>query len=486
MKLSRLATKVENLANAKILCIGDVMLDRFVYGLVERTSPEAPVPVLNINEEKKMLGGAGNVAHNIVSLGAKVTLVSVVGDDLVGRELTTMVGQEKLIEPYLLVESGRKSTQKTRFVAGNQQLLRADNETIHQISESVSENLLRIAHDLIPDSDVLVISDYAKGLINQEVSESLINAANLANIKIIVDPKGPDFKKYKNCQIITPNRHELSIATDLKTDSSTEIIDAARKLMESFDIDHTLVTRSAEGISLISRNGCVEHLPADAREVYDVSGAGDTVVASLSAALGAGIDLKESAALANAAAGVAVGKTGTATTYTSDLLHALRSQDLNNTEAKVVTHGTAQKSLDIWRMNDEIIGFTNGCFDLLHPGHISLLRQAKANCDRLIVGLNSDTSVKRLKGEDRPIQGEDARAQVLASLEIVDLVIIFAEDTPISLLKEILPDILVKGSDYTLDEVIGKDIVLQNGGKIFLADIEPGHSTSETINRIRD
>ena len=486
MKLSTLSTQVENLANARVLCVGDIMLDRFVYGSVERTSPEAPVPVLGIINEKKMLGGAGNVARNIVSLAAKATLISVVGDDPVGRELTSMVGKENGIDPCLLVESGRVSTEKTRFVAGNQQLLRADNEMISPISELVSGNLLRVAKDLINESDVLIISDYAKGIINENICQSLITEARKSGKRIIVDPKGSNFSQYRDSNIITPNRNELHAATGLNVNTSEEMISAATKLMEKFNLDHTFITRSSEGISLVSRDGKVEHLNAQAREVYDVSGAGDTVVAALAVALGANISLSDSARLANAAAGVVVGKAGTAVAETSELVHALRASDLTDAEAKIVPLKNAIQTINSWRKDGDTIGFTNGCFDLLHPGHISLLCQAHAKCDRLIVGLNSDNSIKKLKGKDRPIQGEDARAQVLASLETVDLVIVFGEDTPLNLIQNILPEILVKGSDYTEEEVIGADIILRNGGKILLTTLEPGYSTTNTISRLKE
>ncbi len=485
MKLSNLSTRVETLSNARVLCIGDIMLDRFIYGSVERTSPEAPVPVLRIINEKKMLGGAGNVVRNIVSLGAKATLISVVGDDSVGRELTSMVGSEPDIEPCLLVESGRASTQKTRFVAESQQLLRADYETNDPISEKVADNLIRMAKDIINESDVLILSDYAKGVIGEKICETLIAIARNENKEIVIDPKGSDFSKYKYSNIITPNRNELANATGLSVQTSEEIIRAADTLIKKYNIDHVLVTKSSEGISLVSSNGKAAHLKAQAREVYDVSGAGDTVVAALATSLGANISLYDSARLANTAAGVVVEKAGTAVAEISEIVHALRANDLSDAEAKIIPLSTAIHSIASWRNDGEKIGFTNGCFDLLHPGHISLLRQARANCDRLIVGLNSDISVKRLKGSSRPIQGENARAQVLASLETVDLVVIFEEETPVTLIESILPDVLIKGSDYTEEQVVGADIVRENGGKVLLANLESGYSTTETISRLQ-
>ena len=485
MKLSSLSTKVENLARARVLCIGDIMLDRFVYGAVERTSPEAPVPVLRIDSELTMLGGAGNVVRNLVSLGAEAVLLSVVGDDPVGHNLTTMVGEEARIDPCLLVEPGRVSTQKTRFVADNQQLLRADSETTAPLSSQTADNLLRMADDLIASADVVVLSDYAKGVISDEVCRAVIERARAAGKTVVVDPKGQDFTRYRGANVITPNRGELAAATGAPVGTSDEIVTAARHVLAQLDIDHALVTRSAEGMSLVGRDDGTAHLPAQAREVYDVSGAGDTVVATLAASLAAGIELAEAAALANTAAGVVVGKSGTAAVHTSDLLHALRASDLTTAEAKVLPLGDALDAVNHWRREGRSIGFTNGCFDLLHPGHISLLRQARATCDRLIVGLNSDQSVRRLKGDERPVQTENARAQVLASLEIVDLVVIFGEDTPLNLIEALRPDCLVKGADYAVDEVVGGDIVTGYGGRIVLAELEPGFSTTNTISRLR-
>lgn len=485
MKLSTLATHVENLAGARVLCVGDIMLDRFVYGHVERTSPEAPVPVLRIDRDHTMLGGAGNVVRNLVSLGAQAVLLSVVGDDPVGHTLTNMVGDEERVDPCLLVQPGRTSTQKTRFVASSQQLLRADSETTDDLSAQTIESLLRMADELIGDTDVIVLSDYAKGVLGDSVCRNIIERSRAAGKIVVVDPKGRDFERYRGANVITPNRGELGAAAGQHVETSADITAAARDILVQCGIENALVTRSHEGMSLVGQTDTSVHLPAQAREVFDVSGAGDTVVATLAAALAAGMDLESAAALANTAAGVVVGKAGTAVVHTSDLLHALRASDLSTAEAKVLPLGDALETVKHWRHDNLSIGFTNGCFDLLHPGHISLLRQSRARCDRLVVGLNSDNSIRRLKGEDRPVQGEDARAQVLASLETVDLVVIFDEDTPINLIETLRPDCLIKGADYTVDEVVGGDFVTAYGGQVVLAELEPGFSTTGTIKRLR-
>lgn len=482
---STLVSHIEWLSQAKILCVGDLMLDRFVYGEVERTSPEAPVPILGIERQSVMLGGVGNVARNLISLGARATLLSVVGDDEVGRNLTQMVGEEDRIEPYLLVEPGRPSTEKTRFVAGGQQLLRTDRETRRWISQQSAENLLRMAEDIIPECDVLVISDYAKGILTDELCQALIKRARAENKPVVVDPKGDNYACYKGASIITPNRRELGAATGAAVGTDGEIVSAGKALIAQLEIEALLVTRSQDGMTLISGDGQVEHLPAQAREVFDVSGAGDTVVATLASALAKGVELIEAAALANVAASVVVAKSGTAVVYAADLLHAVRASDLTSSEAKIVPLTAALEAIEKWRLEGQKMGFTNGCFDLLHPGHISLLRQSKGSCGRLIVGLNSDASVRRLKGEERPVQSESARAQVLASLETIDLVVIFGEDTPIKMIEAIRPDVLIKGGDYRIEEVVGAEFVQGYGGKVLLANTEAGFSTSRTIEKLQ-
>jgi D-beta-D-heptose 7-phosphate kinase/D-beta-D-heptose 1-phosphate adenosyltransferase len=482
---SVLASHIESLGDSQVLCVGDLMLDRFIYGAVERTSPEAPVPVLRIGRDDAMLGGVGNVVRNLVSLGARACLLSAVGDDEVGRTLTTMVGHEARVEPHLLVERGRASTEKTRFVAEGQQLLRADSETTEAITPRTAETLRRMAEDVIPDCNVVVFSDYAKGVLTGELSNTLLALARGAGKAVVVDPKGRDYERYRGASVITPNRGELAAALGETVEGDDAVVAAARRLIIKFELGAALITRSQEGMTLVSSDGRVEHLPAQAREVYDVSGAGDTVIATLAAALGQGVDLIEAAALANTAAGVVVSKAGTAVVHAADLLRAVRASDLSSSEAKIVPLPAALELAIAWRTDGFRIGFANGCFDLLHPGHISLLRQARAACDRLVIGLNSDASVRRLKGHDRPVQSEGARAQVLASLETVDLVVIFGEDTPMRLIEGLKPDVLVKGSDYTVDRVVGGEFVQSHGGSVLIAENEPGFSTTQTIQRLR-
>ncbi len=480
-----LLSHVPALAQSRVLCVGDLMLDRFVYGVVERTSPEAPVPVLRIEKESVMLGGAGNVVRNIVSLGATASLVSVVGDDSVGRELTTMVGTESRVEPHLLVEPGRASTIKTRYVADGQQLLRADLETVQGIADLCAENLMRVTADSVTSCDVVVLSDYSKGVLTDRVVSSLIADALATGKPAVVDPKGREFSRYHGAHVITPNRRELGEATGLPTESDDEIVIAARQVMETCEIDALLITRSQDGMTVVSRDGTLAHLPTQARTVFDVSGAGDTVVATFAAAIGRGVRLEDAAALANVAAGIVVGKSGTATAYDWELANALEPVRDAATASKIKSLAELLQTVESWRESGQAVGFTNGCFDLLHPGHMALLRESKSYCDRLIVAINSDDSVRRLKGPDRPVQLELARADILASLEMVDAVTVFGDDTPLGLIEAIRPDVLVKGADYTLEGVVGGDLVKGYGGKVMLARIEPNFSTTNTIAKLR-
>jgi D-beta-D-heptose 7-phosphate kinase/D-beta-D-heptose 1-phosphate adenosyltransferase len=479
-----LAARIAQLRNSRVLCVGDLMLDRFVSGEVSRISPEAPIPVFRITGESRMLGGAGNVARNVTALGGGACLVAVVGDDTEGRELAAMAGAEDRLEPGLVVEPDRPSTVKTRYTASGQQLLRADRETARQITQESAENVARLVADAVPSCDVVVLSDYAKGVLAPAVVEAAIGTARDAGKPVVVDPKGTDFDRYRGASVLTPNRGELAAAAGMAVDDESSVAAAAATLIERCAVGAMVVTRGKDGLSLVGPDGAARHLPAEAREVYDVSGAGDSVVATFAAALGQGAPLDDSARLANHAAGIVVGKIGTAVVYSDDLLHAIHADEWSTIEAKIVTLAGALDRLGRWRRQGQRIGFTNGCFDLLHPGHLSLLAQAGAECDRLVVGLNGDASAARLKGPDRPIQTEAARAQVLASLASVDLVVTFDEDTPLDLIEALRPDLLVKGADYKLDEVVGADVVQRNGGKVLLATIEPGHSTTKTIARL--
>ena len=477
-----LGAYVKRFSRASVLVVGDAMLDRYVYGEVTRVSPEAPVPILTVTREVAMPGGAGNVVRNLIALDASAAFVSVVGDDGAGSDLTGLIGGQERVEPWLLVQGGRTTTLKTRYIAQGQHLIRADREETMALPARLAERLVRIALDAMAATTVTILSDYRKGVLSPEVTAQLISGAKHLGRKVIVDPKGRDYALYRGADVITPNRRELAEATGMPVDGEAAIVAAARALQAAHDFGAVLVTRSEDGMSLIMP-GEVHHFPGEAKEVFDVSGAGDTVVATLAAALAASVPLPEAARLANIAGGIVVGKVGTAVTHPADILAAITPA--TGALTKVVTAAAAAEAAERWRTRGYKVGFTNGCFDLLHPGHVHLLEQCRAMCDRLIVGINSDTSVKRLKGPTRPAQGEAARAAVLASLASVDLVCLFEEDTPIEVIKQIKPDLLIKGSDYTRETVVGAELVESWGGAVALAELLPGHSTTATLARLR-
>jgi D-beta-D-heptose 7-phosphate kinase/D-beta-D-heptose 1-phosphate adenosyltransferase len=483
-ELSALADRVDLLANTQVLCVGDAMLDRFVYGSVDRISPEAPIPVLLVEREDAMLGGAGNVVRNLVALGAKPTFVSVVGDDAAGREVTRLVGEHGEIDPCLVVETGRQTTIKTRFFASHQQLLRSDRESRAGVTGPIRDQLLARADKIMDKAGVVVLSDYGKGVLAPAVTAELIKRAQAKGKAVVVDPKGSDYSIYAGATVVTPNRKELFEATGMAVDGDEAVVVAARHLIETCGLGAVLVTRSQDGMTLVEAGGAVHHLAAEAREVFDVSGAGDTVVATLAAAMASGASLLDGAQLANVAAGIVVGKVGTAVAYADELVAALHLGDLTAGESKIVPLTKAAELIERWRRKGQKVGFTNGCFDLLHPGHVSILTQSKAACDRLVVGLNSDASVQRLKGPTRPVQSEAARATVLSSLSSVDLVVIFGEDTPQKAIEALRPDVLVKGADYTVDKVVGAEFVQSYGGKVILAELVDGQSTTNTIKKM--
>jgi D-beta-D-heptose 7-phosphate kinase / D-beta-D-heptose 1-phosphate adenosyltransferase len=475
---------VERLAAARVLVLGDVMLDRYVYGSVDRMSPEAPVPVLRQTSLRAMAGGAGNVARNIAALGGKALLIGLIGDDPAGRELQAMLGDEHNVSARLIADRQRPTTVKTRFIAGRQQLLRLDDEAPHPATGETAAALLAALKSALGSVDIVLLSDYAKGVLGDEVLQRAIAMIHGAGKRLVVDPKSRDFRRYAGADLLTPNRGELAAATGMTGEDDESVAAAAQKAIATAGVAALLVTRSERGMTLIEPGRPPLHLAAEAREVFDVSGAGDTSIAALASALAVGADLPQAARLANTAAGIAAGKLGTAVVHPADLLGALQARTVLASEAKVVALESALERIQRWRAGGERIAFTNGCFDLIHPGHVSLLGQARAAADRLIVGLNSDASIQRLKGPDRPVQNETARGIVLASLGMVDLVLVFDEDTPIELIRAIRPEVLVKGADYRVDQVVGADLVQGYGGRVLLADLLAGHSTTGTIERV--
>lgn len=479
---------LDRLSKSRVLVIGDIMLDRFVYGQVSRVSPEGPIPVLRVMSEKTMLGGAGNVLRNLCSLGARATLIGVVGEDEPGAQIYTLLGAEKNAVPRLVHQAGRPTSVKVRFVAQNQQLVRADTEDDSPLADSTVKSLMQRFEMSIQDCDVVILSDYAKGVLSGDVTAELISKCRALDKKVIVDPKGLDYTRYAGASLITPNRAEMVQACRMEPApeiyDDAAIAEGARLLRHKAQVDAVLVTRSEAGMTLVDSEDHETHLRTTAREVADVSGAGDTVAATLAAAIGAGADARIAARLANIAAGIAVGKRGTAVVFPAEIALALQSGSRSISDSKVVPAQIARVIVDGWKERGLKVGFTNGCFDLIHPGHISLLAQARASADKLVVGLNADESVQRLKGPTRPVQSEAARATVLASMENVDLVVVFSDDTPLKLIETIRPDVLIKGADYKIDQVVGGDLVRAWGGEVKLAQLEEGHSTTNTIKRI--
>ncbi|MSP47734.1 MAG: D-glycero-beta-D-manno-heptose-7-phosphate kinase [Alphaproteobacteria bacterium] len=481
---SDLAQRVADFAKARILCVGDVMLDRYIYGTVDRISPEAPIPILSVTREMAMLGGAGNVVRNLAALKASCCFVSLIGEDPAGREVTQLIAAEPSVEPNLLPEPDRVTTIKVRYVAGSQQLLRADRETVRPAKPTTESELVRRAGDDLKHCQSVVLSDYGKGVLSDDVIGRIIAAARAQGRPVVVDPRGNDPRRYAGATVITPNRRELGELAGRRIGTADQIREAAHEVMGQGAIEAVLVTLSQDGMALFTASGEEHHFRAEALEVYDVSGAGDTVVAVVACALASGLSLADAARLASVAAGIVVGKIGTAVVHPEELVFALRAEDLRFSEAKAATMEQALERVATWRRQGFRIGFTNGCFDLLHPGHVSLLGQARTRCDKLIVGLNSDASVARLKGPDRPVQSEAARAAVLGSLASVDLVVVFGEDTPLEIIRALKPDLLVKGADYTVDAVVGADVVQAYGGQVYLAELAEGHSTSNVIRRM--
>jgi D-beta-D-heptose 7-phosphate kinase/D-beta-D-heptose 1-phosphate adenosyltransferase len=476
------------IARQTVLCIGDLMLDEFVYGEVSRVSPEAPAPVIAVQRAETNIGGAGNVARNIASLGARCIFVGLVGEDEAGAKLKAQLSQESLIESVLVCDQMRPTTRKVRFVSEHfsTHMLRADWELAQSASADIEQKLIDAIMPLLPRADIVLLSDYAKGVLTARVIRNVIEAARKLGKRVIVDPKNANFAVYRGATLLTPNRKEFAEATRSRADTDNSIAEAAQDAMQLADCEAMLVTRGEHGMILVPRRGEPIHVPAHPVKVRDLSGAGDTVAAALAVALAAGADWESALRIANAAAAVAVSKKGTAIVTSAELRRKILPHAFLAAEEKIVATGDELDAhLVDWRKQGQRIGFTNGCFDILHPGHVKVLTAARGACDRLVVGLNSDASVKRLKGKGRPVQDERARAEVLAALEAVDLVVIFEEDTPINLITQIKPSVLVKGGDYTRDRVVGHEVVDTYGGEVLLVEVLPGFSTTSLVDRAR-
>ncbi len=455
----------------RIVVVGDIMLDRFIHGTVDRISPEAPVPVLNLKGEHNMPGGAANVARNLAHLGVDVTLIGLVGKDTNADTLALAIAEEPAITYRPLAIQNRMTTVKTRFTASGQQILRVDEETNQPVLQNTYKRLLKMVERALKNADALILSDYNKGIIDHSTAQAMIELANDAGVQVIADPKKTDPTVFKGASLMTPNLSEFKAMVPLATNTTADIAFAAKSLVKSNKMDAILVTMGPEGMMYVEKNAPPQHITSIAKSVYDVSGAGDTVIASFTAALAAGASPINAMSLANTAAGLVVGKSGTATTMLGEIL-AETAPRYAKDESDVLA------LVNIWRDTSMKIGFTNGCFDVLHPGHLRVLEKAAATCDRLVVGLNSDASTRKLKGPSRPLQHEGRRAAVLAALPMVDAVIVFNTPTPAQVIKNITPDVLIKGGDYNADEIVGAKHVNDHGGKVVIVPTRAGFSTT--------
>jgi D-beta-D-heptose 7-phosphate kinase/D-beta-D-heptose 1-phosphate adenosyltransferase len=476
------ASLIDRLADAAVLVVGDVLLDRFIEGRVSRISREAPVPVLKFGATRSMPGGACNVAANVLATGGAVTLVGLIGDDDAGQELLGLCRSFARMTPSLITDGQRQTTVKTRYLSGWQQLLCIDAEDNAPASHEVRDVLVTAALRAMPAAKAVVLSDYGRGALDDTAIRGLIAAARKEGKPVVVDPRRSDPAVFAGAALITPNIEEMIAFTGIRADSDENAVAACRKLLEASAIDAVLLTRGAGGMTLVTRDGTPPlHVPAETHRVFDVTGAGDTVVATIASALAAGAPLPDAVKLANTAAGIVVAKPGTATALPQELRQALGAARGNG----VRDRAEAAEYARLWRSLGLKVGFTNGVFDLLHRGHLHSLEQAKRRVDRLVVGVNSDASVRRLKGPDRPVQGEGARAEVLGALRVVDLVVIFDEDTPEQLIQAIKPDLLFKGADYAGQEIPGGAFVKANGGTVEFLPLLPGHSTTGTVAKVR-
>ncbi len=461
-----------------IAVIGDLMIDHYIWGTCQRISPEAPVQVVSVSEETVVLGGAGNVINNLHSLGARVAIFSVVGDDEAAKEMRLLLSKGVDHKVELVVEHGRKTTKKSRIIASNQQVIRYDDETTEAISLASQYHLFEALKREIFSYDMILLSDYGKGVLTPHLTQDIITLAKDFNKPILVDPKGDDYQKYRGATLLTPNKKEATLATKMEISSDEDLKKVIAKLKEELALDYSIITLSEDGIALFDQS--LEIIPTVAREVFDVTGAGDTVLASLGVALASGFTPIEACEFANKAAAVVVAKVGSATATLNEIEEYDHLLNQGKSESKIKNLKEIERIAKRLREQGRKIVFTNGCFDILHRGHATYLQKAKELGDVLILGLNSDASIRRLKGEDRPINNLEDRAFLMGALESIDFVVPFEEDTPYALIKAIRPHLLVKGEDYKGKEVVGSDIA----DEVQLIAFVSGKSTTSIIKKI--
>ena len=474
----------EDLARTRVAVIGDLMLDVYLQGEVERISPEAPVPVVRLASERAVAGGAANVAANVAHLGGRVDLVGAAGPDEGFATLSRLLDAHGgIARGRVVVDARCRTTRKTRLLGHNQQIARIDHEDRGPLPAEVDARVADRAAEAVAEADIAILSDYGKGVVSDRVLAAVFARAAGAGRRVIVDPKRRDLSAYRGASIVTPNRAELALATGHPCETDAEARAAAAIAQDMCGAD-ILLTRSEKGMSYFPASGEPLHLPTVAQEVFDVSGAGDTVVGTLGLCLAAGMPIADAMRAANHAAGIVVGKVGTALVSREELLADLAADGREDVEdGRLIDRDALMALRAVWRRRGLSVGLTNGCFDLVHPGHASLIRQAAGACDRLVMALNTDASVRRLKGPSRPLQGEDGRAEVVGAMKGVACVVLFDEDTPLDLIAALQPDLLVKGADYTEETVVGADLVRAAGGRVMLARLTPGQSTSRLAAR---
>ena len=464
----------------KVLVIGDLMIDHYLWGSANRISPEAPVQVVDIDNESTVLGGAGNVVNNLRALGCNVGVISAIGKDEAGSELKEMLNSIET-KSYLIEQKNRKTSKKSRIIASHSQVVRYDKESKEDITEESCHAIFEEFKFIVYDYDIVLLSDYGKGVLTSKLTLNLIEYANSKNKRVLVDPKGDDYSKYFGAYLLTPNKKEAQEATKIDIKNNDSLLDALQSLKQTANLTIPLITLSEDGIAILDENNKIINKPTVAREVYDVTGAGDTVLASLGYCLAQNLDIGKSLEFANLAAGVVVGKLGSATASLEEIEEYKSSLHKSSIDSHIKTFNEIENTVARLKKQGKKIVFTNGCFDILHRGHVQYLDTAKSFGDVLILGLNSDASVSALKGPTRPINNEDDRAYILAALESVDYVVKFTDDTPYDLIKIIQPDTLVKGGDYEGKDVVGQDIA----GQLKLVDFVDGKSTTKTIEKIQ-
>ena len=485
MHLQELKATISKFKQQNILVIGDLMVDEYLWGNVDRISPEAPVQVVDIDREEYTLGGAGNVVKNLVSLKANVYVASVIGDKENGNLILSELNKLGVFLSGIFKDSNRISSKKTRIIssANNQQILRVDRETKSPIGKNDENKIINFVKANIDKFDVIIISDYLKGVLTRRVLKNIIRIARKHNKPITVDPKGEDYRKYWRSTIIAPNKKEAEVASKIAIKNENDLRKAGKKLLDEIETEAVLITRGKEGMTLFESAGKIINISARAKEVYDITGAGDTVVSLLGLGIASGLTYKESTEIANIAAGIVVGKVGTATVTPQEIFEYCNQQSTHFSN-KLKEIEELKPIVEQEKAKGKIIVFTNGCFDLLHVGHIKYLQEAKLLGDVLILALNSDSSVKRLKGDKRPLMSEEDRAHILSALDCIDYITIFDEDTPLKLIKELKPDVLVKGKDYKKSEVVGWKVVENYGGRVELINLVEDVSTSSIIDKI--